>query len=365
MKGIILFLSLMFISNAHICSIYPHQRGDLNISIPGHDSCYRRSGYCGGIEFKGKKTAFLAGSQATFLIQQNLNHWNATNPGYIDVSISYKLLPTPQDWTVLATIDDYPAFDQVTQTNFSIVIRIPNKAASHAIIRFRYQSNNLDEVDKNTTIFFNCADIQIISNSRSHEEEINDSENSDNQLLPNLKKFSCNTPLRWSITAVELNQQLGYIEHKIYYDVVNNRTRWERTGYLESSSQKSTLILINNYNTLIEYVIDPNMKTCSLYGSDMFYGWNYGVSGMNYVGIVHQNKQILHEWSNPTNLHKWLATQKCEPYAHILQQTSIIFGQAEYTNFPANTFTPPSFCSGELVQLKGCSPRTRAIITKN
>lgn len=40
---------------------------------------------------------------------------------------------------VLTKIDDYPAFDQVTQTNFSLTISIPRRPTSHAILRFRYQ----------------------------------------------------------------------------------------------------------------------------------------------------------------------------------------------------------------------------------
>jgi hypothetical protein len=40
---------------------------------------------------------------------------------------------------VLAEISDYPAFDQVTQTNFTLDVTIPKKPVPHAILRFRYQ----------------------------------------------------------------------------------------------------------------------------------------------------------------------------------------------------------------------------------
>lgn len=98
--------------------------------------------------------------------QQNLNHWFNGLPGVLDVSVSYDVNRVgEEDFEVLSSLLDFPAHEQLTQTNFSV--QISNcvclvcliflalcfmfflldlkKASSHAVLRFRYVSNNPDE----------------------------------------------------------------------------------------------------------------------------------------------------------------------------------------------------------------------------
>jgi hypothetical protein len=49
--------------------------------------------------------------------------------------------------TLLASVDDYAAHEQVVQTNFSVTVQLPMTASPRAILQVAYISNNPDEVD--------------------------------------------------------------------------------------------------------------------------------------------------------------------------------------------------------------------------
>ena len=49
--------------------------------------------------------------------------------------------------TLLASVDDYAAHEQVVQTNFSVTVQLPVTASPRAILQVAYISNNPDEVD--------------------------------------------------------------------------------------------------------------------------------------------------------------------------------------------------------------------------
>lgn len=49
--------------------------------------------------------------------------------------------------------------------------------------------------------------------------------------------------------------------------------------------QTSTLVLITNYTSEIEYLIDPTAEKCEKYGPDAMYPWGYGMGGMTFDGV--------------------------------------------------------------------------------
>ena len=56
--------------NAHICFVYPTQRGAYNVTTPGDPSCYRRVDYCGGVAPGTPLTKFVAGEVITITLDQ-------------------------------------------------------------------------------------------------------------------------------------------------------------------------------------------------------------------------------------------------------------------------------------------------------
>ena len=50
--------------------------------------------------------------------------------------------------------------NEITQTNFTYPIAVPNIDCPHCVLRMRYQSQNPTENDRGTT-FYQCADVAI------------------------------------------------------------------------------------------------------------------------------------------------------------------------------------------------------------
>ena len=147
----------------------PMQRANFSIDTPGAHVCYQKVGPCGINNETGTRTSIEKGSLYTVKFQQNLNHFYTGNPGYMDITFAQGKFPKESDFTTtLARVNDYNAMNEVTQTNFSINVTMPDMTCSECVIRVRYETNNPLEDDRGT-IFYQCADIALVSSSNESE----------------------------------------------------------------------------------------------------------------------------------------------------------------------------------------------------
>eukprot|EP01006_Ploeotia_vitrea_P062653 TRINITY_DN84185_c0_g1_i1.p1 TRINITY_DN84185_c0_g1~~TRINITY_DN84185_c0_g1_i1.p1 ORF type:complete len:521 (-),score=97.91 TRINITY_DN84185_c0_g1_i1:56-1420(-) len=98
------------------------------------------------VTYKGGRVYYAA-------LQQNLNHYNPGNPGFIDVAVAPY---GSNNFQTLQSIPDFWAHLQRHQQNFSVPIPMPNINCPHCVMRIRYHPNKPTE-----PIFHNCADIKI------------------------------------------------------------------------------------------------------------------------------------------------------------------------------------------------------------
>ncbi|XP_033113309.1 uncharacterized protein LOC117113913 [Anneissia japonica] len=147
-------LQVSGIIEAHVCIIYPRQRGDFNISTAGNPTCTRHVAPCGGLEAENPKVSYVGGSTIFVKFQQNYNHYELGYPGYMD--IAYAMATDMNDFHVVAIIGDVNEYAQSHQRNYSIPIMIPNIDCPHCVIRLRYLSHKPSE-----HIFYQCADVKI------------------------------------------------------------------------------------------------------------------------------------------------------------------------------------------------------------
>lgn len=157
----LLFVSLVLLvasCHAHICMIYPPQRGGYNISTPGNSACYEPQAPCGTQPVGSPVLKLRGGTIFYLLVQQNLNHYNPGHPGFIDVAWDVGTNQTSDSqFTDLNAISDYWPHFQGTQTNFSIPIYVPDVFCEHCTLRVRYHPNKPTE-----PVFHQCADVSIV-----------------------------------------------------------------------------------------------------------------------------------------------------------------------------------------------------------
>jgi hypothetical protein len=243
---------LVAVADGHICLFAPTQRGPALPSrlSAGEDLCYRRTPYCGGVPLPAQAPAgntFVAGQLAQIAFQQNLNHFWEASPGSLDIAVSYNLNPSgdddaADDWQTLFSSADFAANDMVTQTNFSVGVQMPARAADHVLLRVRYASHNAGEVDpaNNTdSIFYNCADVRLVaapSGDADHEETVAPAAAMPAVAAPQLTQkqkdaSGCTTPAQWLATAVETTAGSGTVQHTIVHDRTQEIVSWSACAH--------------------------------------------------------------------------------------------------------------------------------------
>jgi len=164
-------LLLLPLSFAHVCMIWPPQRGGWNPANaePGDHLCFEAQGPCGKKLPPTKPTTTLySGTTVYVSFQQNLNHYNPGWPGFLDVA--YAKGPThntDDEFEVLAQIPDYWSHSQSSQTNFSVPILIPDLPCDWCTLRIRYHPNKPTE-----PIFHNCGDVRFVNNSNTFSQRL-------------------------------------------------------------------------------------------------------------------------------------------------------------------------------------------------
>ncbi|KAK3098031.1 hypothetical protein FSP39_015506 [Pinctada imbricata] len=151
---VIMVLVLPSLVAGHLCLIHPRQRGDMDISRAGSDTCFRHGAPCGGQNASIGSYILLFGGEQTFIKwQQNFNHYTVGYPGYMDIAIAEY---GSDSWQLLAFNRDEYVHAQDHQQNYTAIVVLPNKACDHCVIRARYVSHKPGEQP-----FYQCSDVAV------------------------------------------------------------------------------------------------------------------------------------------------------------------------------------------------------------
>jgi hypothetical protein len=304
--------ALLSVSHSHICFISPQQRGNFSIHGAGSSNCYRRQSECGGIPAGAPTASYAAGSTQNIIVQQNFNHWAQGTPGLVDISVSYNTVnPTDSDFVVLATTDDFPGHEQVLQTNFSFIVKLPKRAAP-AVIRARYVSRNPDEQVPNNvnSTFYNCADVlitpahadnvdtpSILDERKALMHDIHD-HNSDlsrrvehlvaralrdvgaapapQQARPTAPLTGCCASDQFALRArrtLRTNNDVSIVDDIIEADQILQLTR---STQVPRGDAAAAFYAISDFQKGVEYFVNMSVQTCALYGPDEWYPFCWG-----------------------------------------------------------------------------------------
>ena len=138
----------------------------------------------------------------------------------------------------------------VQQNNFTVQVQMPESASPHSVIRVRYVSHAPTEVDpaNNTeAIFYNCADIEILprpplSPTVPAVVEIPEQKTHD----VSSSGFDCSAPESFSAEFEEKTLS-GTVTHSVWWDGVNQRTRWNMLGHVHGPTYENTTTF-NDFN---------------------------------------------------------------------------------------------------------------------
>ncbi|CAF3817349.1 unnamed protein product [Rotaria sp. Silwood1] len=344
----------------HICLWSPMQRGTFDISTPGAHSCYHKIAPCGNINSSSSspRTSLVAGSKHKVEFQQNLNHYYTIKPGTIDISFAVGLNPSENDFTVIHSLSDYNAMNQITQTNFSVEINLPNQPCDECVLRVRYLSNNPLE-DDHGTVFHQCSDIKLtqtlINTKRKDKEQEKrvESMNKERQEDPH----DCCIPESYVNSFFHIIPSIDFrSEGVIYYDkkakqmrvtVVNNGGRGNTT-------YDGLFHMWMNFTSGKQYYYNYRNGTCDLYGLDYWNDWCFGNKYNQSEDFVAADipctsplapSSKCHQWRNGEFLFETYADDSCFPssISRPSGERIVYFGGSVHP-IPSYIFIPDPVC---------------------
>jgi len=155
MKIICVLLLLIVGSLAHMCLLNPHQRGSMNgIDQGGASDCALVSpAPCGGRSVESPVLFARGGSNFTFVLQKNLDHWIEGAGGNFTIRWAPSLNDEFMDVAVL------PDTSAPSGSLYTVIVPLPNMNIKHGVVQAVYYPHNSEAPDA----FYQCADVGILA----------------------------------------------------------------------------------------------------------------------------------------------------------------------------------------------------------
>merc|ERR1712012_234075 len=146
----------VYTCTAHLCLISPPQRGSMEgLNKGGSDDCILLKPPCGGRDRPQHPIGLGAGENFTVTFQKNLDHFNASTPGYFSVSL---LALEGRNHTVGHEVYKTEDTSAPSLSLYSANITIPHEHRGHMILQAQYVTKN----PKAPAVFYQCSDVNII-----------------------------------------------------------------------------------------------------------------------------------------------------------------------------------------------------------
>ena len=186
------------------------------------------------------------------------------------------------------------------------------------------------------------------------------------QKIPDLfqDSTSCTLPGQFTMELLETNNA-GTVRHRVWWDSNILFTRWDKM-FLDDSS-RSNLILINNYNRPVEYVIQEAAGTCDLYGNDKFYTWTYGATAGQSVIDTFKNADGVptYVFQSKGSDFRFVveslngSSTQCKPVSWTVGESSFTVLSFDVGAPDSSVFTVPSICNSKKAGVVTCGGQSR------
>jgi hypothetical protein len=282
------------------------------------------------------------------------------DPGSLVVDYALNSDPSESDFIEfdeLEPIIDYNAMNEITQTNFTVKITVPDTDADAAVIRVRYVSNNPGENDKGET-FYQCSDVSITSSATNGGiiQEAPEKEKTvkhERKPVFTLEKaatssqgddisedHSCCAPELFGISYQTLPTGGG----QIFYD---SKNQLMRIDFTKPGSDHSMYL---NFTSGIEWYFNPMEGSCDEYGLDPWIEWCFGSEGYSetFVGAGTCGDPINEDCIEFTNNNEFTfvaTSDECYPavlnHTNNIDEDFVIYFDPTTDNIDPNLFFPP------------------------
>ncbi|XP_064383131.1 uncharacterized protein LOC135331808 [Halichondria panicea] len=156
MKVLLLLAAVVAIGQAHLCLVFPKQRGNITgLNMAGADNCLLvKDAPCGGRPAEMPEVTFESGMNATIIFQKNLDHWVMATPGMFEIN----LWGMKGKMNLMTVPDMGPNMGQPSGTLYTVSVPMPKMEMEKAILQVVYITKN----PMAPAMFYQCADVNVM-----------------------------------------------------------------------------------------------------------------------------------------------------------------------------------------------------------
>lgn len=190
--------------------------------------------------------------------------------------------------------------NEITQTNFTLTIMVPNADCEHCVLRMRYLSNNPTENDRGM-IFYQCSDVSVSATKQDNSMLNNalfDFKKLNNVVKSDNKDYSCCASQQFTMEGYETSSWRNPTHKNYYFDAENKLFRIDTNSGNGITSIDGHFQMFSNFTSGIEYYYNVNANTCDLYGLNYWSDWCYGtINSQTYMSSITIGSQISDIWT--------------------------------------------------------------------
>jgi hypothetical protein len=240
--------------------------------------------------------------------------------------------------------------NEITQTNFSMKVQVPNVDCDHCVVRLRYLSNNPTENDRGT-IFYQCADVKVVKQTTAAPSSKKEEKKVAVPVVaaaPNATASECCAPKQFTLEGYETASWRNPTAKKFYFDAVKKLFRVDTNSGAGTGTKDGYFQMISDFNTGIEYYYNVNANTCGLFGLNYWSDWCYGsVNKQSFLHTEIVGTQKADVWVQDGTPFTWTNTQhSCVPVSNTRTDTgeSTFYYNMQVGAPDASVFTLPAAC---------------------
>lgn len=252
-------------------------------------------------------------------------------------------------------LNDYNAMNEISQTNFTLKVEIPNTECDKCVLRLRYVPHNPLEPD----YFYQCSDVSVIkSPSPSSKTEAASPQASLRGTTASSSSSSggveCCAPATFSMQAYETSSWRSPTQLTYYFDTEAQLQRIDTDSGTGTTIYDGHFQMFSNYTSGAEAYFNVITGECVVYGLDFWNNWCYGsVNDEQYVTSVMVGNEIADVWQVPGNVFSWTNTRdNCLPVSlnrYDTGETTFYYNVKASDSTPnMEVFQPPAACITEL-----------------
>jgi hypothetical protein len=245
--------------------------------------------------------------------------------------------------------------NEITQTNFTLSVKIPDVECEQCVLRLRYAPHNPLEPE----YFYQCSDVSVTSSAAHVVSSLRGSSSisspTEKESVAEGPGVDCCAPAQFSMQAYETASWRNPTQLNYYFDTEAQLQRIDTNSGSGTTIYDGHFQMYSNYSSGAEAYYNVVTGDCVVYGLDLWNNWCFGsINDEQYVTSVMVGNEVADVWQVPGLPFSWTSTREnCLPVSlnrYDTGETTFYYNMNAVAP-SAEVFQPPPACVTELARV--------------